>query len=501
MKRMKTKMDRLPVTRTQHRLLPDPQRVTLRPYLPGEEVLTKGRSRAGLVLDRILALPEEEIPAAWEAVRAGFSSRHRDLESVLADHFLLVSRHLECTERLSPERELLVGAYFTHEYSIEGASLCNPSIVPAQVQSGLPAGALRFIMSLRAVGEGHLSSIEFRSGVIESDGKIVFDPTSPFVSSGRRVPNPSYSKDLFALKLEDLGIQNEISQSVLDSLPGHFSFEELLSAVASVKSPHIPGAMSRETLERIHWLATSNYEITFSTDSPCSERVIFPASPTESRGMEDARFVRFVEDDGSARYYATYTAYDGQKVLPQLIETADFVSFRVLTLNGARAHNKGMALFPRRIRGRFAMLSRHDNENIHFLTSDDIHFWNHGDPLQTPSHAWELIQIGNCGSPIETEAGWLVLTHGVGPMRRYTIGAMLLDRDDPRRVIGRLAEPLLEPERDERDGYVPNVVYTCGAIVHNGRLILPYGFSDTGVGIATTPLDELLSRLGSGSAG
>jgi predicted GH43/DUF377 family glycosyl hydrolase len=498
---MKARTGRLRVTRTQHRFLPDPQRVILRPYLPGEEGPVEGRSRVELVLDRILALPEEEIPAVWERVRAAFSSRHRDFESVLADHFRLVSHRLECTERLSPERERLIGAYFTHEYSIEGASLCNPSLVPAQDQSELPGGALRFIMSLRAVGEGHLSSIEFRSGVIESDGKILFEPTSPFVSSGRREANPSYSKAVFALKLEDLGVWNEVSQSILDSLQERFSLEELSSAVASVQSPQISRAMSHETLARIHWLATSNYEITFSADSPISERVIFPASPTESHGMEDARFVRFVEDDGSDRYYATYTAFDGQKILPQLIETADFVEFRVLTLNGARAHNKGMALFPRRIRGRFAMLSRHDNENIHFLTSDDIHLWNHGDPLQAPSNAWEFIQIGNCGSPIETEAGWLVLTHGVGPMRRYTIGAMLLDRDDPRRVIGRLAEPLLEPEWDERDGYVPNVVYTCGAIVHNGRLILPYGFSDTGTGIATTPLDELLSRLESGSAG
>jgi len=258
--------------------------------------------------------------------------------------------------------------------------------------------------------------------------------------------------------------------------------------------------MRNETVERMHWLATSNYEVSFSPDSPICERVIFPESPTESRGMEDARFVRFVEDDGSIRYYATYTAYDGHQILPQLIETEDFVSFRVLTLNGTGAHNKGMALFPRRIDGRFAMLSRHDRESIHFLMSDNIHFWNHADPLQTPSHPWELIQIGNCGSPIETEAGWLVLTHGVGPMRQYAIGAMLLDRDDPRRVIGQLAEPLLEPERDERDGYVPNVVYTCGAIVHNGQLILPYGFSDRGVGIATTPIDELLSLLATGSA-
>ncbi len=495
MKRMKEAMDRLRVTRTPHRLLADPRRVILRPYLPGEGAVVNERSRVKLVLDRIIALPEDGLPAAWEEVRAAFSSRHRDLESVLADHCLLVLRRYECTERLSPERERLVGAYFTHEYSIEGASLCNPSIVPAQDQSGLPAGSLRFIMSLRAIGEGHLSSIEFRMGVIEPNGKIVFEPTSPFVSSGRRSPNPSYSKDVFALKLEDLGVQNEISQSVLSPLPPRFCYEELLRAVASVQASHTPTAMSRETLERIHWLATSNYEITFPLDLPICERVIFPASPNESAGMEDARFVRFVEEDESSRYYATYTAYDGQEILPQLIETVDFASFCVLTLNGVRAHNKGMALFPRRIRGRFAMLSRHDSESIHFLTSDDIHFWNHGEPLRTPSQPWELIQIGNCGSPIETEAGWLVLTHGVGPMRRYTIGAMLLDRDEPQRVIGRLAEPLLEPERDERDGYVPNVVYTCGAIVHDGQLILPYGFSDMGIGLATTPLDELLARL------
>jgi predicted GH43/DUF377 family glycosyl hydrolase len=498
MTQMKTKIDSLPITRTSHRFLPDPRRVILRPYLPGEEAFAQGRSRVELVLDRILALPEEEIPALWERIRADFSSRHRDLESVIADHFRLVSRHLVCKEPLSPERERLIGAYFTHEYSIEGAALSNPSVVPAQDQSGLSDGAIRFIMSLRATGEGHLSSIEFRSGVIESDGQIVFDPASPFVSAGRRALNPSYDKKVFALKLEDLGARDEVSQAVLDRLPESFSFGELLNAVDSVKRERIRKSVRRETLDKIHWLATLNYEITFSSDSAISERVIFPASPTESHGMEDARFVRFLEDDGAARYYATYTAYDGNQILPQLIETEDFVEFRVLTLNGARAHNKGMALFPRRIDGRFAMLSRHDNENLHFVTSDDIHFWNHGNELQTPSHSWELIQIGNCGSPMETEAGWLVLTHGVGPMRRYTLGAMLLDLDDPRRVIGRLAEPLLEPQPDERNGYVPNVVYTCGSIIHNGQLILPYGFSDTGIRIATMPIDELLSRLESG---
>ncbi len=501
MNRMQANTSRLSATRTQYRFFPDPRRVVLRPVMPYEAAFSEGRSRVKLVLDRILAIPEEEIPAACKAIRARFLSRHRDLEGVLADHFRLVSHYLECSEGLSSERKQLIGAYFTREYSIEGASLCNPSLVPAVDQSGLPAGALRFTMSVRSVGEGHISSISFRSGQIASDGEIVFDPTSPLVSAGRRLPNPSYCKNVFALKLKDLSCENEFSRAVLDPLPARFSFEELMRVVNSVETSHIPQAIRRETIEMIHWLATSNYEVTFSPDSPISERVIFPESPTESHGMEDARFVRFVEDDGAVRYYATYTAYDGQQILPQLIETEDFVKFRVLTLNGTLAHNKGMALFPRRVGGKFAMLSRHDTENIHLLTSDDIHFWNHGELLQTPYHAWELMQLGNCGSPIETEQGWLVLTHGVGPMHQYAIGAMLLDLDDPRRVIGRLAEPLLEPERDERDGYVPNVVYTCGATVHNGQLILPYGFSDTGFGIITMPLNALLSRLESGSAG
>jgi len=259
--------------------------------------------------------------------------------------------------------------------------------------------------------------------------------------------------------------------------------------------------MRRETLEVIHWLATSNYDVTFQPESSVSERVIFPDSPNESRGMEDARFVHFVEDDGSVTYYATYTAYDGHDILPQLIETPDFLHFQVRTLNGACVQNKGMALFPRRIGGRFAMLSRHDGESLYFMTSDNVRFWSHAEELRIPCHPWEFIQIGNCGSPIETEAGWLVLTHGVGPMRCYAIGAILLDLEDPQRIIGQLAEPLLAPAPDEREGYVPNVVYTCGGIVQSGQLILPYGFSDVGIAIATTPIDDLVSRLRDGSAG
>ncbi len=337
--------------------------------------------------------------------------------------------------------------------------------------------------------------------MIEADGGIIFDSTSPFAFTGQRMPNPSYHKEVFESKLAEVGHDNEVSQWVLDRLPDRFGMEELERAIASPRIQRIPVAMRRGTIMAIHWLAASNYDVAFQPESSICERVIFPDSPNESHGMEDARFVRFVEDDGSVSYYATYTAYDGHDILSQLIETRDFLHFQVRTLNGACVQDKGMALFPRRIDGKFAMLSRHDGESLHYMTSDNIRFWNQADELPILHHDWEFVQIGNCGSPIETEAGWLVLTHGVGPMRRYSIGAILLNLEDPRRLIGQLSEPLLCPAPDEREGYVPNVVYTCGGIAHDGQLILPYGFSDFGVAIATTPLDDLISRLRTRSAG
>ena len=497
---MPTKKEPLRLTRTSQRFLPDPKRVITRLFHPSDGANGQS-SRVKAILDRILAIPEEDVPAMLEGLLREFSPRHRDFESVLDDHYRVVSHHLDRDKPWSRERRLLICAYFTHEYSIEGAALFNPSIVPAPDQSGLPPGALRFIMSVRAVGEGHISSIGFRSGVIGPDSGIVFDLTSPFAFTGIRMPNPSYHKDLFEAKLREVGVDNEVSQWVLSRVSDRFNMEELDAVCASSRTQRIPAVMRRETLDVIHWLATSNYDVTFQPASSISERVIFPDSPNESRGMEDARFVRFVEDDGSVSYYATYTAYDGHDILPQLIETPDFLHFQVRTLNGACVQNKGMALFPRRIGGRFAMLSRHDGESLYFMTSDNVRFWNEAEELRIPYHPWEFIQIGNCGSPIETEAGWLVLTHGVGPMRRYAIGATLLDLEDPQRIIGRLAEPLLAPAPDEREGYVPNVVYTCGGIVHEGQLILPYGFSDVGIAIATTPIDDLVSRLQDGSAG
>ena len=301
--------------------------------------------------------------------------------------------------------------------------------------------------------------------------------------SGRRTPPAHFKKTRFVTKLLELGAVNDLSSSVMNRLAPLFTLEELEASLSGLEAHGPPPAVWFETVKIIRMLATSNYVTTFPADSQLAERVIFPAGPNESRGMEDARFVRFTADDGRVTYYATYTAYDGFSILPQLIETDDFVRFTISTLNGVAAQNKGMALFPRPIDGKYVMLSRKDRENLHLATSNDVHHWNDVVELYRPQHPWELLQIGNCGSPIETEAGWLVLTHGVGPMRRYTIGALLLDLDDPQRVIGHLREPLIEPDEDEREGYVPNVVYTCGAIVHGERLVVPYGFSDAGIAV------------------
>ena len=491
---MRMEMRQVAVTRTQHRLLPDPRRVITKPYSPGEEVFPNGKSRVRLVMERILAIPEDQVSAMLASVLAEFARRHRDFDQVLEHSFQLVAHYVGDRAELSRERRLLIGAYFTHEYSIEAAALSNPSIVPAPEQSGLAPGERRFIMSVRAVGEGHISSVEFRAGVIDARCNITFDPTGRFVITGTR-KSPVYDKHLFGAKLAELGASNEVTSLVLDPMPPRFTSDELEHAIASLDPKPVPRSIAYETIKIIHWLATSNYIVAFPRESAISERVIFPAGPNESRGMEDARFVRFVHDDRSVVYYATYTAFDGFGILPQLIETEDFVSFRIATLNGACAQNKGMALFPRLISGQYAMLSRYDRENISIMTSDNVRLWNHTEKLRTPAQPWELMQIGNCGSPIETEAGWLVLTHGVGPMRRYTIGAMLLDLEDPRRVIAHLPDPFMSPNDHEREGYVPNVLYSCGAMVHNDQLVLPYGFSDLGTGIALVPLNDLLAFL------
>ncbi len=389
---------------------------------------------------------------------------------------------------------MLAGAYFTSEYALESAALFNPSIVPSPDQSAVAEGALRFVMSLRATGEGHISSIEFRDGVVGADGSVVLEEAGSMVTEPDRVDAAVYERDLFARKLAEVGLETDYTWSVLHAMKARFTMADLRRALDEVDSRG-GGTDIDRAKEGMAMLAESNYETQFSPDQRMAERIIFPSSPSERNGIEDARFVAFRRDDGSVVYYATYTAYDGRVILPQLIETEDFLYFKIRTLNGPAAQNKGMALFPRLVNGRYAMISRQDNENVFLMYSDHPHFWDSYEPLFQPQQPWELVQMGNCGSPIETDAGWLVLTHGVGPMRKYCIGAILLDLDDPRKVIGRLAEPLLTPDANEREGYVPNVVYTCGALVHAGRLILPYAMSDYATGFATVNLSGLLARL------
>jgi predicted GH43/DUF377 family glycosyl hydrolase len=468
---------------------PDSSRVLIRPFISSDP------ARIVNIIGRALALTETETDGHLAAVTAEFASRHVDIRAIWRVHFERVKSHVFSSRPLSEARQLYIGALFSGEYAMESAALFNPSIVPHPDQSHLAEGELRFIMSLRATGEGHISSIEFRCGIIRGDYSIVMEQPSRFVTAPALSSNPTYRKTIFLHKLMEMGFENDWSNEVLKLLASAFTLSELEAAIrrATQDSGPLPRELQR-TMECVRWLAESNYEIDFNPSSGIAERIIFPVSSNESNGMEDARFVRLVEDDGSVLYYATYTAYNGRAILPQLLETTDFLHFRALTLNGRAVQNKGMAMFPRRIHGRYAMISRQDDENLFLMFSDHPHFWTDPKLLRKPGEEWEAVKIGNCGSPMETEAGWLVITHGVGPMRRYCIGAILLDLDDPSKVIGHLRQPLLTPEGD-REGYVPNVVYTCGALIHNGRLILPYGLNDTVSSIVTIEIDHLIALL------
>jgi predicted GH43/DUF377 family glycosyl hydrolase len=479
------------LTRTATILRPDQSRVLLRPFTPGDS------QRVGAIVDRIGLLPEEQVGALLDGISAEFSQRHQQIRKVFLERFEQVHELLLTDGEISEQRRLLIGSYFLAEYSLESAALFNPSIVPHPDQTGLPAGALRFILSLRATGEGHISSITFRTGIIHPDRRIEVLPTTDFLTEPRQIPNPLYEKALFARKLSELGLAGEFMRRVMNKLGESFSLEELRSSLQSeqFRQPDGMTQQDQDEAQGIWMLARSNYEVQFQPGQQLSERILFPATPSQRNGIEDARFVCFRNDDGTRVYYATFTAYDGRVIMPELVETSDFLHFRFITLNGPAAENKGMAIFPRKIGGLYAMLSRHDNENIYLTFSDNIHFWNESMLLLKPAFPWELVQMGNCGSPIETDAGWLVLSHGVGPMRKYCIGAFLLDRDDPAKVIGRLREPLLQPNRNERKGYVPNVVYTCGALLHNGELIIPYGLADHATGFATVPLAEVLAAM------
>lgn len=480
----------LPLRRHDICLKPDNTRVIIRAFVPSSA------HHRSTIIGRALALTEEEVESELHAVHTDFDDRHHDVERVLLQHFTRVQSEVFTHRPLSRARELLIGALFSGEYALEAAALFNPSIIPHPDQSGVPAGGLRFILSLRATGEGHISSIEFRDGLISPDGTLSLTPVSRFVNLPEIVPNPDYHRKRFIIKLHEMGFDNHWASAVMEALDDEFTRSDLAASVARVRRDGRPLTHdARRTLESIQWLADSNYEVRFAENLALSERIIFPVSENESNGIEDARFVRFVEDDDSVTYYATYTAYNGRAVLPQFLETVDFLHFRILTLNGSAVQNKGMALFPRRINGHFVMLSRQDDENLFVMFSDNLHYWSDPHLILRPAQPWESVKIGNCGSPIETSAGWLVITHGVGPMRTYSIGAVLLDLADPTRVLGRLEQPLLCAEGSEREGYVPNVVYSCGSLVHGDQLILPYAMSDIATSFASIPLADLLARL------
>jgi predicted GH43/DUF377 family glycosyl hydrolase len=483
--------DAFRVRRLPQRLSGNAGRTIMRFFWPG------GEQRARKIIDRVQGLSDDGAAALLASTLKQFRAHHDDLEEVLDAHFEHASARVEVPAGLGPERRRLIGAYFTLEYAIESAALFNPSMVRAADQSGLEAGQTRFVMSLRAVGEGHVSSIVFRRGVIGAGGEIRLDPPSLNARPSRRVENRQFEKESFRLKVIEMGGYDLVLEDVLERLGDPFDLRQLHRALGQVRAGAENPARFDQVARSLSWLAESNYEIhgLSGAEVDLQQVVLFPISEAESKGMEDMRLVRFEEEDGRVCYYGTYTAYNGRQILPQLLEVPLRGALKVHALHGRCARDKGLALFPRKLDGWYAMIGRIDGENLFLMRSTNVCFWNEAEILQQPASPWEFVQIGNCGPPIETEAGWLLLTHGVGPMRRYCIGASLLDLKDPARVIGQLRRPLLRPTQDERTGYVPNVVYSCGGMVHNGLLIIPYGISDAATGFAEVPLDALLDRL------
>ena len=473
-------------------IYPDNNRVIARFFFNGEE-------RAEKIIRKLLIMPEEQVLANLSQILREFTRRHRSITQHFKKHYNKVKHvvnGLNGKTMLSENRKLLIGAYFTMEYTIESAALFNPSIVEDPDQSGLEDGQTRVIISLRGTGEGHISSLVFRRAVIDQNNNITLQEEGSQIDEAELVKSHVYQKPNFINKLKEMEIGTHFYEEVLKELPQEFSYDRVREVVQSIdESGQKINMEYRTALQEILWLAGSYTEIRFSLDTDLSERVIFPLSKFEKNGIEDARFVKFTEDDGMVSYYATYTAYDGYTILPKLVVTKDFYRFRIFPIHGKFAKDKNLALFPRRIKGKYAMIGRIDGVNNYIMFSDDLSKWVQAEILQEPLHPWELTQIGNGGSPLETEDGWLLITHGVGAVRKYSLGACLLDLDDPTKVIGRLKEPLLTTSETERAGYVPNVVYTCGSIIHNGELIIPYAMSDYASSFASVNLDELLREL------
>lgn len=482
----------LKVDRKNNKFVPDFRKVIAR-FFPLDSMRT-----TELVM-RIHYMPDIEAENTFNQILREFSKRHRNITRIFKKHFNKVKNVLDDlkidSDDLSERKKLLIGSYFTMEYSIESAAFFNPSIVEDPDQTGLEEGQKRVILSFRATGEGHISSLVFRRGTIDKQGNLKIHPPGQLIDEAERVKRYRYTKKTFASKLEEMDIPKKLYCQVLDQLPEYFVHTQIKDIVQKILDDNNITIEKQKVLQEIIWLADSHYELNFSLDTDISERAIFPIAETEKQGIEDARFVKFTNQNGSSTYYATYTAYDGYTIIPKLLETEDFYHFRVVPIQGRFAQDKNLALFPRKIKGRYAMLSRIDGINNYLMFSNHLHVWENAQIFQQPAHPWEYIQVGNGGSPLETKEGWLMLTHGVGPMRKYSLGACLLDLDDPTRVIGSLREPLLVPNETEREGYVPNVVYTCGGLIHNNHLLLPYAMSDYASGYATVELKELLLEL------
>ena len=471
---------------------PDPSRVVGQLFVPGHALAGGQRGQVPGVVAHVLGLSDDHVTAALDEIVGRFGGRHRDLAGMFERHARRLADRIPSDIEMSEPRRLLLGATFTQEYAVEAASVCNPSAVPAIDQGGLAPGQLRFVMSVRQIGEGHRSSIGLRSGVVERDGAVAIDRPGPFTTAGE-VEDAVLDAELF----RDLtvGVQAESVRWVLDDLGSRFTPAELVECLHRLEAQQDTRREVPQTVARFVERASRCYAVRFPASSELGERTLTPSSATESNGLEDARFVRFVDIDGAITYYATYTAYDGSAIAQQLLATSDFETFTSSPLLGAAAGNKGLALFPRRIGGHFWALSRHDGARNAIARSDDIRHWPTSVPLDVADTVWSAVQVGNCGSPIELDQGWLVLTHGVGPMRTYSIGALLLDIDDPTVVIGQTEEPLIAPLPDERDGYVPNVVYSCGALRHEDRLLVPFGIADSRIGFATLVIDDVLASM------
>ena len=482
------------VSRKANRFLPDPSRVIARFLYTSDE-------RSEDIIRNVMALSDNEANIALSQVLRGYAKRHRNISLIFEAHFNKLDNLFEKLKinkrNINQTRKALIGSYFTMEYSIEAAAFFNPSIVEDPDQSQLGPDEKRLILSFRATGEGHISSIVFRSGIIDKNSDLIIEPVGRMLAEAERIKKHVYNKKSFIGKLDEMStFDNKISPIfVLEKLGDNFTYGELKRTIEETEVAHKLSPDKKLIINEMLWLAKSHYELHFSLDSAISERVIFPTSEIEKRGIEDARFVKFTEDNGEETYYATYTANDGITILPNLLETKDFYHFKALAIHGEIAQNKGMALFPRKIKGKYTMLCRIDGVNNYIAYSDNINIWHEANLIQKPKFPWEFIQVGNSGSPIETEEGWLVITHGVGPMRQYVLGASLFDLDDPGKEIGRLKTPLLTSNAEEREGYVPNVVYSCGYILHNGNLIIPYGMSDYASTYASINLKELLNEI------